>query len=88
MHLLEEGDNLTRGPGAQGLRLMWFMRGLLNNTFYIRLLVLLWGSADAVVAAAHVPSGTWTTPAWVGIAVLSGLNLLLAWTLTQEYRPR
>jgi hypothetical protein len=68
---LQEGHDLVEGHEVHGLKLSWYMRRPLNNTFYLRVLVLLWAIADALVAMTHLPKGT------LGIAIGGAMVLAL-----------
>jgi hypothetical protein len=58
-HLLRQGRRFVKGHPVFGLQLAGYMRGWLNNTFYLRFLVFLWAVVDAIVAMSHAPSGDW-----------------------------
>lgn len=83
---LQEGKDLVNGRDVRGLKLSWYMKRPLNNTFYLRLLVVLWAGADAFVALTHLPSGEWATPAGVAVWALLAVNgsLLLSYVVANR----
>jgi hypothetical protein len=85
---LHEGNDFVNGNDVRGLKLSWYMKRPLNNTFYLRLLVVLWAVADAVVAWTHLPSGLWATPSGVAVGALLAVNGFLLGSFVATNRKR